>query len=74
MKILKEMTILKEVNRVANMKSINDAEPSKNDIIISIMADLQQQQDKETELQLREMNEMVSFYQRNLPFCLPPPR
>ena len=71
MKILKEMAILKEVNRVANMKSINDAEPSKNDIIISIMADLQQKQDQETELQLKEMNEMVSFSYGNLPLVCP---
>ena len=61
MKILKEMTILKGVNRSAKMKSNNNEEASKNDVIISIMADLQQQQDKESEAQMKEMSDMVSF-------------
>ena len=60
MQTLKEMIILKGINRAISMKSTNNVEPSKDDIIISIMADLQQRQDKESEQQINEMSEMVS--------------
>ena len=62
--------IVKEVNRTVTLKSTNVVEPSKNDVVISIMADLQQQQDRETERQLKHMTEMVSLCQRKLHFPL----
>jgi len=58
MQTLKEMIIMKGINRAISMKSTNSVEPSKDDIIISIMADLQQRQDRESEQHINEMSEM----------------
>ena len=59
-KILQEMTVLKIVNRSSKLKSNDSQEVSKNDVIISIIADLQQHQDKESELRMKQMSEMVN--------------
>ena len=60
MKILNEMTILKEMNRAKKLRGNDeDKEPSKNDITISIMADLQQQQDRESEERMTAIIDLV---------------
>ena len=59
------MSILKEANRIIKMKAnnndTNSEGPSKNDVIISIMADLQQHQDRESEVHMKEITGMVSL-------------
>ena len=59
--ILQEMAALKIVTRQHKLETDNDGVPtSKDDVIVSIMADLQQQQDQESERVLKEIVEKVS--------------
>ena len=60
MNILHEMTTLKELNRAKKLRGNDEDEvKSKNDVTISIMADLQQQQDKESEERMKTIIDLV---------------
>ena len=58
--IVREMSSLKIYNRQHNL-SMNNKQIKSDDVIVSIMADLQQRQDQESELMIKAMIEMVSI-------------
>ncbi len=58
--ILSEMAILKELNRQKKLKSgIEAEETSRNDVIVSLIADLQEAQDKESDQNMEKLEKMV---------------
>ncbi len=54
------MAILKELNRQKKLKSGSEAEEtSRNDVIVSLIADLQEAQDKESDQNMEKLEKMV---------------
>ena len=59
--LLVEATVFKIVNRQKYLETSQDEVVEKDDVIVSLLADLQQEQDQESEKLVNELQDKVSF-------------
>ena len=59
-KLLLEAAVFKTVNRQKHLEASQDGAVEKDDVIVSLLADLQQEQDQESEKLVNEMQDKVT--------------
>ena len=59
--LLVEAAVFKIVNRQKYLETSQDGVVEKDDVIVSLLADLQQEQDQESEKLVNELQDKVSF-------------
>ena len=60
--LLLEAAVYKIVNRQKYLEASQDGTVEKDDVIVSMLADLQQEQDQESEKMVNEMQDKVSVF------------
>ena len=59
--LLVEAAVFKIVNRQKHLETSQDGVVEKDDVIVSLLADLQQEQDQESEKLVNDLQDKVSF-------------